>query len=148
MIVPLGAVTSIMAIKTPFVAVDGIIKLYDSLDNFQGIIFISRKNPPLGIALPGGFVDIGESCEDALVREMREEVSLDVEITSLLGVYSDPARDERFHTVSAVYICKGVGTPKAADDAKEVFVYKIEDIPLDILVFDHKKIIEDFLKTL
>ncbi len=135
-----------MTLKTPFVAVDGIIKLYNASDNFQGILFISRKNPPLGIALPGGFVDIGESCENALLREMREEVSLDVEIESLLGIYSDPARDERFHTVSAVYICRAVGTPKAADDAKEVFVYSIEDIPLDSLVFDHKKIIEDFLK--
>ncbi len=135
-----------MAIKTPFVAVDGIIKLYDISDNFQGIIFIERKNPPFGIALPGGFVDIGESCEDALVREMQEEVTLDVMIESLLGVYSDPARDERFHTVSAVYICKAVGIPKAADDAKEVFICKMDDIPLDILVFDHKKIIEDFQK--
>ncbi len=137
-----------MAIKTPFVAVDGIIKLYDSSNNFQGIIFIERKNPPFGIALPGGFVDIGESCENALVREMKEEVTLDVEIETLLGVYSDPARDARFHTVSAVYICKAIGTPKAADDAKEVFVYKIEDIPLDTLVFDHKKIIQDFKETL
>ena len=137
-----------MAIQTPFVAVDGIIKLYDTHNNFQGIIFIERKNPPFGIALPGGFVDIGESCEDALIREMKEEVTLDVEIESLLGVYSDPARDERFHTVSAVYICKAIGTPKAADDAKEVFIYKIDDIPLDTLVFDHKKIMKDFIKTL
>jgi len=133
-----------MAIQTPFVAVDGIIKLYDYHDDFQGIIFIERKNPPHGIALPGGFVDIGESCENALVREMKEEVTLDVEIESLLGVYSDPSRDERFHTVSAVYICKAKGTPKAADDAKKVFVYKVEDIPMDALVFDHAKILQDF----
>jgi len=137
-----------MAIKTPFVAVDGIIKLYDTDENFQGIIFIERKNPPYGIALPGGFVDIGESCEDALVREMKEEVTLDVEIESLLGVYSDPARDARFHTVSAVYICKAYGTPKAADDAKKVFIYKPSEIPLDSLVFDHKQIIQDFIKSL
>jgi len=137
-----------MAIQTPFVAVDGIIKLYDYHDNFHGIILIERKNSPFGTALPGGFVDIGESCEDALAREMKEEVTLDVEIESLLGVYSDPKRDKRFHTISAVYICKAIGTPKAADDAKEVFVYEIEDIPLDTLVFDHKKIIQDFKKTL
>jgi len=137
-----------MAIQTPFVAVDGIIQLFDTHNNFQGIIFIERKNPPFGIALPGGFVDIGESCEDALIREMQEEVTLNVEIESLLGVYSDPARDDRFHTVSAVYICKAVGIPKAADDAKEVFIYKIEDIPENILVFDHKKIIQDFKATL
>ena len=137
-----------MSIKTPYVAVDGIIQLYDQNDHFQGIVFIQRKNPPHGIALPGGFVDIGESCEDALKREMREEVTLDVEILSLLGVYSDPARDARFHTVSAVYICKAKGTPKAADDAKKVFVYKLEDIPLNSLVFDHAKIIKDFLKKI
>ncbi len=135
-----------MAIKTPHVAVDGIIQLYDTLDNFQGIVFIARKNPPLGIALPGGFVDIGESCEEALIREMKEEVTLDITIKSLLGVYSDPTRDARFHTVSAVYICKATGIPKAADDAKKVFVYKIEDIPLENLVFDHKKIIQDFIE--
>ena len=137
-----------MSIKTPFVAVDGIIQLYDEEDNFQGIIFIERKNPPFGIALPGGFVDIGESCEDALLREMKEEVSLDVTIASLLGVYSDPSRDARFHTVSAVYICKAKGTPKAADDAKKVFIYKIKDIPIDTLVFDHAKIIRDYKNTL
>lgn len=133
-----------MAIQTPHVAVDGIIKLYDEDENFQGIIFIERKNPPHGIALPGGFVDIGESCEDALRREMREEVSLDVEIESLLGIYSDPARDARFHTVSAVYVCKSYGRPKAADDAKQTFIYALEDIPTNTLVFDHAKIIEDF----
>jgi 8-oxo-dGTP diphosphatase len=135
-----------MAIKTPFIAVDGIIKLYDKDNIFQGIIFIERKNPPYGIALPGGFVDIGESCEDALVREMQEEVTLDVEIESLLGVYSDPARDERFHTVSAVYICKATGKPQAADDAKKVFIYTLDNLPIESLVFDHKKIIQDFIK--
>ncbi len=134
--------------KTPFVAVDGIIELYDESHNFKGIVFISRKNPPLGIALPGGFVDIGESCESALVREMKEETSLDVEIKSLLGVYSDPSRDPRFHTVSPVYVCKAVGIPKAEDDAKEVFVYKPKDIPLAELVFDHAKIIEDYINSL
>ncbi len=135
-----------MSIQTPYVAVDGIIQLYDHHDNFQGIIFIERKNPPLGLALPGGFVDIGESCEAALKREMKEEVTLDVEIESLLGIYSDPSRDERFHTVSAVYICKAIGTPKAADDAKKVFIYSLDNLPLQRLVFDHKEIISDFLR--
>lgn len=133
-------------IQTPFLATDGIIKLYDENENYQGIVFIERKNKPFGIALPGGFVDIGEKVEDALVREMREEVTLDVQIESLLGVYSDPLRDERFHTESVVYICKAIGTPKAADDAKKVFIFKEDEIPLEKLVFDPKKIIEDFLK--
>ncbi len=135
-------------IKTPFLSVDGIIKLFDKNSSFQGLIFIQRLNEPHGIALPGGFVDIGESVEDALIREMKEEVSLDVKILSLQNIYSDPKRDPRFHTVSAVYVCEAFGTPIARDDAKEVFIYKLDEIPLDKLVFDHKQIVEDFLKNL
>ena len=135
-------------IKTPYLAVDGIIKLYDENENFKGIVLIERLNRPLGIAIPGGFVDIGETVESAVIREMKEETTLDITIESLLGVYSDPSRDERFHTASIVYICKAYGTPKAADDAKEVYVYKIDEIPLEKLVFDHKQIILDFLATL
>lgn len=134
-----------MAIETPFVAVDGIINLFDEKDNFQGIVLIERKNPPYGWAIPGGFVDKGESCEAALVREMKEETDLDVEITSLLGVYSDPSRDERFHTVSAVYVCKAYGTPTAQDDAKNLQVYALEEIPYEKLAFDHSKIMRDYL---
>lgn len=132
-------------IKTPYLTVDGIIKLYDKKENFRGIVLIERLNRPFGMALPGGFVDIGETVEDAVIREMKEETSLDVTIESLLGVYSDPKRDERFHTVSLVYVCKSYGEPLAKDDAKEVFVYTKDEIPLDKLVFDHKKIIIDFL---
>ena len=135
-------------IKTPYLAVDGIIKLYDENENFKGIVLIERLNRPLGVAIPGGFVDIGETVESAVIREMKEETTLDITIESLLGVYSDPSRDERFHTASIVYICKAYGTPIAADDAKEVYVYKIDEIPLEKLVFDHKQIILDFLATL
>ncbi|MGA1933207.1 NUDIX domain-containing protein [Arcobacter sp. YIC-464] len=132
-------------IKTPYLSVDGIIKLYDNNNNFKGIVFIERLNKPHGIAIPGGFVDIGESVESALIREMKEETSLDVEIESLIGVYSDPSRDPRFHTASIAYECKAYGIPKACDDAKEVFVYTYDEIPFDKLVFDHEKIIKDFL---
>ena len=135
-------------IKTPFLAVDGIIKLYDENENFKGIVLIERLNRPFGIAIPGGFVDIVETIEDTVVREMKEETALDISIESLLGVYSDPKRDERFHTASVVYVCKAYGNPIAQDDAKEVFVYKLDEIPLDKLVFDHKKIILDFLNFL
>lgn len=133
-------------IETPFLSTDGIIKIYDKDDIFKGIVLIERLNKPHGLALPGGFVDIGESVEEALIREMKEETSLDVEILSLLNIYSNPNRDPRFHTASAVYICKSYGTPKAQDDAKEVFIYNLDELPLEKLVFDHKKIIEDFLK--
>mgnify|MGYP001179693262 FL=1 len=135
-------------IKTPHLSVDGIIKLYDNEENFRGIILIERLNKPFGLAIPGGFVDIGESVENALVREMKEETSLDVKIQSLQNVYSNPNRDPRFHTASVVYVCKAYGEPKACDDAKEIFIYDLESLPLDKLVFDHKDIIEDFLKDL
>ncbi|WP_456464344.1 NUDIX domain-containing protein [Persephonella sp.] len=134
-----------MGIKTPYLAVDGIIQLFGQNDNFRGIVLIERKNPPLGLAIPGGFVDVGETVEQAVVREMKEETDLDVEIIRLLGVYSDPQRDPRFHTVSIAFVCKAYGIPKAKSDAKKVNIYRLEDIPFDRLVFDHKKILMDFL---
>jgi len=134
-------------IKTPHLSADGIIKLYDNNEAYKGLILIQRLNSPHGLALPGGFVDIGESVENALIREMKEEVSLNVEIESLLGIYSDPSRDPRFHTATAVYICKAYGSPKSGDDAKEVYVYKDECLPFEKLVFDHEKILKDYLKV-
>ena len=132
--------------KTPYLTTDGIVEIYNSSEELLGIVSIKRKYPPLGLALPGGFVEIGEKVEDACVREMKEEISLDVEIQALLGVYSDPKRDERFHTVSVVYLCKAYDMPKGADDAKEAMVVKLEDLKTQRLAFDHKKIIEDYLK--
>lgn len=133
-------------IQTPHVATDGIIEVYND-GHFQGIVLIERKNEPHGLALPGGFVDIGEKVEDACVREMKEETTLDVVPVRLLGVYSDPARDSRFHTVSCVYICQASGEPKGADDAKTAKVYRLEEIPLEKLVFDHEKIIRDYVNV-
>ncbi len=132
--------------QTPYLTTDGIVEIYDEEEKFLGVVLIQRKNEPLGLALPGGFVDRGESVENALVREMKEEISLDVEIKALLGIYSDPQRDPRLHTASAVYICKAYGEPIAADDATEATLYKLDDIPYDSLVFDHKKILLDYLK--
>ena len=132
--------------KTPYLTTDGVVEIYDARETFLGIVLIQRKNEPLGLALPGGFVDIGESVESAVVREMKEEISLDVTIVKLLGVYSDPSRDTRFHTASVTYICRAYGEPTGADDAKEASIYKLDEIPLDKLVFDHKKILEDYLK--
>ena len=131
-------------IKTPYLAVDGIVEIYNDKDEFQGVVLIERLNPPKGLALPGGFVDIGEKVEDALIREMKEELTLDVTIQSLLGVYSDPSRDARFHCVSIVYVCKAYGIPLGADDAKEAFIYDLESLPFEKLVFDHHQIIEEY----
>ena len=130
---------------TPFLTVDGIIKVFKP--EFKGIVLIKRKNPPLGYALPGGFVDYGESVEEALIREMKEETNLDIKIEKLLGIYSNPKRDPRLHTASAVFVCKANDFPKAGDDAKETFVIKLEEIPWDKLVFDHAQILKDFLTT-
>ncbi|MBU0719804.1 NUDIX hydrolase [bacterium] len=130
---------------TPYLATDGIVEIYSSSNEFEGIVLIQRKNEPLGLALPGGFVDVGECVEDAVVREMQEEISLDVRIQKLQGVYSDPSRDKRFHTASVVYVCLACGIPHGADDAKEAHVYRLDEIPLDKLVFDHKKILQDYL---
>ncbi|NPA40917.1 MAG: NUDIX hydrolase [Aquificae bacterium] len=134
-----------MELKTPYLATDVVIRLWEG-NSFRGIVLIERKNPPVGLALPGGFVEVGESVEEAAVREMKEETGLDVSLSGLFGVYSDPERDPRFHVVSVVFIGDAWGTPKAGSDAKEVRVFKLEDIPLDRLVFDHKKIILDFLR--
>ena len=111
----------------------------------QGIVLIDRKNPPLGLAIPGGFVEVGESVETAALREMKEEVGLDVRLVGLLGVYSDPKRDPRFHTASVVFVGDATGEPQAASDAQEASIYHLEEIPLDRLVFDHREILLDFL---
>ena len=131
--------------ETPYLTCDGIVEIYED-NKLLGITLITRKNPPYGVALPGGFVDVGESVEDALKREMREEINLDVEIVKLLGVYSDPLRDKRFHTVSVVYVCKAYSKPIAGDDAKTVKIVEKNKLISEPLVFDHKKIIEDYLK--
>lgn len=125
--------------RNPLPTVDIIIELKD------GIVLIERKNPPYGWALPGGFVDYGESLESAAVREAKEEISLDVEIKGQFHSYSDPARDERFHTVTTVFIASAEGIPKAADDAKHTGVFTKDTLP-ESLAFDHGKIISDYFR--
>lgn len=131
--------------QTPYLSTDGIVEIYSKEEELLGIVLIQRKNTPLGLALPGGFVDVGESVESACIREMKEEISLDVEVQELFGVYSEPSRDERFHTVSVIYLCKAYGTPLGADDAKEAMVVKLENLEPQKLVFDHGRIVKDYL---
>jgi len=129
---------------TPAVAVDIIIEMVDRPG--RPIVLIERKNPPHGWALPGGFVDIGETLEAAAVREAREETSLEVSLRLLLGNYSNPARDPRGHTVTPVYIAEAVGDPRAADDASNLDLYLPQYRPR--LAFDHDLIIADYLHYL
>ena len=126
---------------TPAIAVDVLIELVDR--GGRPLVLIERKYPPHGWAIPGGFVDLGETLEAAAVREAKEETSLEVELEALLGCYSDPARDPRGHTISAVYTGRALGTPKAADDAASVGVFELNALP-GILVFDHSKILADY----
>jgi ADP-ribose pyrophosphatase YjhB (NUDIX family) len=109
----------------------------------DGIVLVRRRHEPHGWAIPGGFVDYGECVEDAARREMREETGLEVELTELFGVYSDPARDARGHTVSTVYVGRADGTPRAADDAAEAGIFGEQDLPTP-LVFDHPRVLADY----
>ena len=108
-----------------------------------GLVLIRRRHPPGGWAIPGGFVDTGESAEDAARREMRAETSLDVELIALLGVYSDPRRDPRGHTISTVYVGRAQGHPRADDDAAEVGIFTETNLPQP-LAFDHGQILADY----
>jgi len=109
----------------------------------KGIILINRKNPPEGWALPGGFVDYGESLEAAAVREAKEETGLEVELLRQFHAYSDPKRDPRHHTITIVFIAKAKGKAIAGDDAKEIGLFNKDTLP-DQLAFDHRDIINDY----
>ena len=127
---------------TPLIAADILIRLDDQPGK---LVLIERRNPPLGVAIPGGFVDVGEPLERAAVREAREETCLDVQLECLLGIYSDPARDPRGHTITAVYIARAAGTPRAADDARAIVLADPADRSLP-LVFDHRLVLDDYLR--
>ncbi|MCX7757112.1 MAG: NUDIX hydrolase [candidate division WOR-3 bacterium] len=127
--------------KIPKLAVDVII-------NYQGrIVLIERKNPPYGWALPGGYVEYGETVEEAAQREVKEETGLSLNSLKQFHVYSDPMRDPRGHTVSVVFVANAEGEFLAGDDAKAIGLFELNNLPLN-LAFDHRKIIEDYKKSL
>ena len=123
--------------RNPFPTVDVIVALP------PGIVLIRRQNPPHGWALPGGFVDFGESVEQAAIREAKEETGLDVQLSTLLYVYSQPSRDPRTHTMSVVFTATAEGLPEGMDDAAEAGVFSLDNLPHPI-VFDHAEIIQDY----
>lgn len=123
--------------RNPHPTVDVIIKYMD------GIILIKRKNPPEGWALPGGFVDYGETLENAAVREAREETGLDIKLIRQFHSYSDPVRDPRQHTISTVFIAEASGKAEAGDDAIEAGIFKKDNLP-DKIAFDHREILNDY----
>lgn len=131
-----------MSHRNPTPTVDIIIELIDR--PHRPIVLIERLNPPLGWAIPGGFVDYGESVEAAAQREAQEETGLSVELVSQFHVYSDPNRDPRQHTLSVVFLATATGNPQAGDDAKHLQLFEPWRIPTN-LCFDHDRILRDYL---
>jgi ADP-ribose pyrophosphatase YjhB (NUDIX family) len=127
--------------QNPIPTVDIIIEIES-----KRIILIKRKNPPYGWAIPGGFVDYGESSEKAALREAKEETNLDVELIRQFHTYSDPTRDPRHHSISTVYIARGKGEPKAKDDAIEIGIFAHSKLP-DHIAFDHRLILDDYFRS-
>ena len=127
--------------RNPIPTVDIIIELETA--ESVGIVLIRRKNTPLGWASPGGFIDYGESAEQAAVREAAEETALKVRLIEQFHVYSDPQRDPRQHTLTTVFIARASGTPRGADDAVEARVFEENTLP-SVLAFDHEQILRDY----
>lgn len=128
--------------ETPLLTVDVVVEKPD--DDQGRIVLIERHHEPLGWALPGGFVDVGETVEQAAMREIREETGLEVRLVAMLGVYSDPRRDPRGHNVSVTFVGRAVGEPRAGDDARTVQLFDPAAPPP--LAFDHGLILHDYLR--
>jgi len=128
---------------TPLLTADVIIEM--PMIDERPIVLIERKYEPYGWAIPGGFVEVGETIATAARREAREETSLDVDLDILLGIYSDPLRDYRGHTVCAVFTGKASGKPVAADDARDIALFDPFNVDVE-LAFDHRQILQDYCK--
>ena len=128
--------------QNPIPTVDIIIEIES-----RGFVLIKRKNPPYGWAIPGGFVDYGESLEEAAIREAKEETNLDVTLARQFHTYSDPKRDSRHHSISTVFIAKTKGKPQAKDDALEIGIFTESNLP-DEIAFDHRSILSDYFKII
>lgn len=130
--------------KPPILTTAAIIEVYEN-EEFKGIVLIERGKEPFGKALPGGKVEYGETVENAIRREMQEEVGLELSDLKQFHVYSDPTRDFRHHSVEVTHLAKAYSKPNAGDDAKNAFVVTLDNIPWTELAFDHATILNDYL---
>jgi len=136
----------VVTFRNPFPTVDLIIRCPKG-DGGEGVVLVRRRNPPLGWALPGGFVDYGESLEEAAAREAMEETGLEVRDLKQFHAYSDPRRDPRQHNVSVVFLASSEGRPKAGDDVSDCRVFALDALPLE-MAFDHREILRDYERFL
>lgn len=130
--------------RSPILTTTAIIEVYEG-ESFKGIVLIERGKAPFGKAIPGGKVEYGETVENAIRREMREEVNLELSDLRQFHVYSEPSRDFRHHSVEVTHVAKAFQLPIAGDDAAQAFLVKLEEIPWDELAFDHAQILKDYI---
>ncbi len=131
--------TEVFRYENPVPTVDIIIEIEGS----EGIVLIHRKQEPRAWAIPGGFVDYGETVEEAAGREAREETGLQIHSARQFHTYSDPVRDPRRHTISTVFVARAKGVPRPGDDAEKAEIFTQGTLPSP-LAFDHALILRDY----
>ncbi|MES2199795.1 MAG: NUDIX hydrolase [Chlamydiota bacterium] len=146
--IPLGIFATEQTVKQahkpPILTTTAVIEIHEG-EVFKGIVLIERGKAPFGKAIPGGKVEYGETVENAVRREMKEEVNLDLNDLRQFHVYSDPLRDFRHHSVEVAHVAKAFQSPTAGDDAAKAFIVKLEDIPWNELAFDHAQVLKDYI---